>query len=65
MHNEYHKILHGLVENGGSFRNEPVLSKQYKNFRSKHWRWRANQIGNNYNKGEQDEQSYDCKFYKK
>ncbi|MDQ7862734.1 HNH/ENDO VII family nuclease [Peribacillus frigoritolerans] len=27
LHKEYHKILHGLVENGGSFRNEPVLKK--------------------------------------
>ncbi|QCT01648.1 hypothetical protein E6C60_0928 [Paenibacillus algicola] len=25
MHDEYNKILHGLVENGGSFRNDPVL----------------------------------------
>jgi len=47
MHNEYHKILHGLVENGGSFRNDLVLRKQYNNFRSKYWRWRANQIENN------------------
>ncbi|MRX54941.1 hypothetical protein HMPREF3291_24475 [Bacillus sp. HMSC76G11] len=46
MHDEYHKILHGLVENGGSFRNNPVLKKQYDNFRSKYWRWRAKQIDN-------------------
>ncbi|WP_163262980.1 WXG100 family type VII secretion target [Bacillus paranthracis] len=44
MHKEYYKILHGLVENGGSFRNDPVLKKQYENFRSKYWRWRAKQI---------------------
>jgi predicted ribonuclease toxin of YeeF-YezG toxin-antitoxin module len=44
MHKEYDRILHGLVENGGSFRNDPVLKKQYENFRSKYWRWRANQI---------------------
>ncbi|AZV62908.1 T7SS effector LXG polymorphic toxin [Peribacillus frigoritolerans] len=44
LHKEYHKILHGLVENGGSFRNEPVLKKQYDNFRGKYWRWRAKQI---------------------
>jgi hypothetical protein len=30
MHDEYNKILHGLVENGG--------------FRGKYWRWRAKQI---------------------
>ncbi|MBG9654143.1 hypothetical protein ABE24_04070 [Cytobacillus firmus] len=45
MHKEYDRILHGLVENGGSFRNDPVLKKQYENFRSKYWRWRAKQIG--------------------
>src|SRR5699024_2258061 len=39
MHKEYDRILHGLVENGGSFRNNPVLKKQYENFRSKYWRW--------------------------
>ncbi|MGG0287319.1 T7SS effector LXG polymorphic toxin [Peribacillus butanolivorans] len=44
LHKEYHKILHGLVENGGSFRNDPVLKKQYDNFRGKYWRWRAKQI---------------------
>ncbi|MCA0149730.1 hypothetical protein LCD52_13095 [Rossellomorea vietnamensis] len=44
MHDEYNKILHGLVENGGSFRNDPILRKQYDNFRSKYWRWRAKQI---------------------
>ncbi|MFJ7973566.1 T7SS effector LXG polymorphic toxin [Psychrobacillus sp. NPDC096389] len=44
MHDEYHKILHGLVENGGSFRNDPVLKKQYDNFRGKYWRWRAKEI---------------------
>ncbi|WP_244275374.1 HNH/ENDO VII family nuclease [Oceanobacillus kimchii] len=46
MHKEYDRILHGLVENGGSFRNDPALKKQYENFRSKYWRWRANQIDN-------------------
>ncbi|WP_347709291.1 HNH/ENDO VII family nuclease [Bacillus sp. FJAT-47783] len=44
LHKEYDRILHGLVENGGSFRNDPVLKKQYENFRSKYWRWRAKQI---------------------
>lgn len=29
---------------GGSFRNDPVLKRQYDNFRSKYWRWRAKQI---------------------
>ncbi|WP_342771454.1 HNH/ENDO VII family nuclease [Brevibacillus gelatini] len=44
LHDEYSKILHGLVENGGSFRNNPALEKQYNNFRSKYWRWRARQL---------------------
>jgi len=41
LHDEYSKILHGLVESGGSFRNKSSLKKQYNNFRSKYWRWRA------------------------
>ncbi|WLV24212.1 hypothetical protein QR721_11280 [Aciduricibacillus chroicocephali] len=30
MHKEYDKILHGLVENRGSFRSDPVLKKNMK-----------------------------------
>jgi hypothetical protein len=44
LHDKYSKILHGLVENGGSFRNNPVLEKQYNNFRSQYWRWRAEHL---------------------
>ena len=40
-HQEYKRILHGLVENGDSFRNDETLNKQYNNFRKKYWRWRA------------------------
>ena len=40
-HHEYYKILHGLVCNGESFRNDPVLKKQFNNFRSTYWKWRA------------------------
>ncbi len=29
--------------NGGSFRNDPVLLKQYNNFRAVYWKWRAKQ----------------------
>ena len=43
-HQEYYHTLHGLVESGGSFRNDPILSKQYNNFRTIYWRWRAKQI---------------------
>ena len=43
-HDEYTKILHGLVENGGSFRNNSILDKQYSNFLRKYWRWRAKNL---------------------
>ncbi len=42
-HQEYYRILHGLVGNGASFRNDPLLEKQYKNFRAAYWKWRARQ----------------------
>lgn len=44
QHSEYYKQLHGLVEDGNSFRNDPVKKKQYNNFREKYWKWRAQQI---------------------
>ncbi|MBR2067066.1 MAG: HNH/ENDO VII family nuclease [Solobacterium sp.] len=40
-HKEYHKPLHGLIGKGNSFRNDPLLEKQYNNFRSAYWKWRA------------------------
>lgn len=40
-HYDYHKVLHGLVGNKSSFRNNPTLDKQYNNFRSAYWIWRA------------------------
>ncbi|MCB2355554.1 HNH/ENDO VII family nuclease [Clostridium estertheticum] len=40
-HDEFTKILHGLVESGGSFRNNVTLDKQYSNFLKKYWRWRS------------------------
>lgn len=42
-HTEYHRTLHGLVDSGGSFRNNKDLERQYANFKKKYWRWRANQ----------------------
>jgi len=42
-HREYRRILHGLVGRGGSFRNDPVLNKQFNSFRSHYWKWRAKQ----------------------
>ncbi len=40
-HKLYHKQLHGLIENGGSFRNTPELDRQYNRFRSAYWKLRA------------------------
>ncbi|WGE41129.1 HNH/ENDO VII family nuclease [Bacillus stercoris] len=45
-HNKYSDVLHGLKENGQNFRNDPVLDKQYKSFRRRYWRWRAQQFEN-------------------
>ena len=43
-HQQYYSQLHGLVENGASFRNNPLLNKQYNNFRYNYWKWRASLI---------------------
>lgn len=40
-HKLYDKQLHGLVGDNQSFRNNPVLYKQYKNFKKQYWKWRA------------------------
>ena len=40
-HQEYKRIIHGLIENGDSFRKNNELEKQYNNFRKKYWQWRA------------------------
>ncbi|WP_027085545.1 HNH/ENDO VII family nuclease [Cohnella panacarvi] len=42
-HDKYSSALHGLVEDGNSFRNDPDLEKQYNNFRSNYWKMRANE----------------------
>lgn len=44
LHDKYAKALHGLVGDGESFRNNPDLEKQYNNFRTKYWRWRAKNL---------------------
>ena len=43
-HQEYYSQLHGLRGDGDSFRNNPILEKQYNNFRYNYWKWRAEQI---------------------
>ena len=42
-HEEYNRILHGLGVSGASFRRDPVLDRQYANFRRQYWKWRAKQ----------------------
>lgn len=43
-HQGYYSQLHGLIEDGASFRNDPILNKQYNNFRRSYCKWRAEQI---------------------
>ncbi|MED2975857.1 T7SS effector LXG polymorphic toxin [Bacillus swezeyi] len=45
-HTKYSKVLHGLKGKGESFRNDPVLEKQYNLFRKRYWKWRAKQYEN-------------------
>jgi hypothetical protein len=40
-HQRLSNQLHGLIESGRSFRNDPVLNKQYNDFRSAWWKQRA------------------------
>ncbi|RIJ66296.1 HNH/ENDO VII family nuclease, partial [Rummeliibacillus sp. POC4] len=42
-HDKYDSTLHGLAENGQSFRNKPELEKMYNNFRSNYWKMRASE----------------------
>ena len=39
-HDKYELMLHSLVENGKSFRDNPELEKMYNNFISKYWKMR-------------------------
>ncbi|MCW9000164.1 MAG: HNH/ENDO VII family nuclease, partial [Kangiellaceae bacterium] len=40
-HKTHHKALHGLIENGRSFRNDSALKYQYDTFRKDYWKLRA------------------------
>lgn len=40
-HKKYHKPLHGLIEDGNSFRNDRKLELQYERFRKAYWKERA------------------------
>ena len=44
LHKKYYSALHGMVGKGGSFRNNPVLNKQYNSFRKQYWKWRASNL---------------------
>nr|WP_317258012.1 HNH/ENDO VII family nuclease [Pseudomonas fluorescens] len=41
VHKKYHKELHGTIEDGDSFRNDPKLELQYSKFRKAYWKERA------------------------
>jgi hypothetical protein len=40
-HQKFSSELHGLIEDGRSFRNDPILNKQYNDFRREWWKSRA------------------------
>ena len=40
-HKKYYKPLHGLIEDGNSFRNNRTPKKQYEKFRKDYWKERA------------------------
>jgi len=41
VHQRYHRPLHGLIEDGNSFRHNPALKRSYTNFRRNYWKNRA------------------------
>ncbi|MGI9280220.1 MAG: HNH/ENDO VII family nuclease, partial [Endozoicomonas sp.] len=41
LHKKHHKPLHGLIEDGRSFRNDPSIHYQYEKFRKEYWKHRA------------------------
>ncbi len=45
-HKKYHKPLHGLIEDGNSFRHNTSLLYQYEKFRKDYWKQRANDFKN-------------------
>ncbi|WP_217899766.1 HNH/ENDO VII family nuclease [Vibrio sp. V15_P4S5T153] len=40
-HKKHHKALHGLIEDGNSFRNNAKLDYQYNRFRKDYWKSRS------------------------
>ncbi|CUB19043.1 Ribonuclease YobL [Bacillus safensis] len=45
-HTKFKKELHGIIKTGQSFRNNPILEKQYNNFKKNYWKSRAQEILN-------------------
>ena len=41
-HKRYYKPLHGLIEEGNSFRNNRLLKRQYEKFRRNYWKKEQN-----------------------
>lgn len=46
-HDKYSKELHGQVEKGKSFRNNPELNAQYNKFRKEYWKDRIAEVEKN------------------
>jgi len=44
LHQAYTKQLHGLVEDGASFRNNPILRNDFSKFKKDFWIWRAENV---------------------
>lgn len=38
LHASGHKVLHGVIEDGKSFRNDPSLKRGFESFRSRYWK---------------------------
>lgn len=47
-HQAYYKQLHGLIEDGTSFRNDPVAARGYDKFRRNYWKTRAEDSNEHY-----------------
>ena len=43
-HQKYKKPLHGLIEDGRSFRNNPNLEKSYSKFKRDYWKERKSYV---------------------
>lgn len=44
-HQKYYKQLHGLIDDGASFRNDPAAARGYDRFRRNYWKQRGENFG--------------------